>query len=225
MLDFSVGSPLYTSRSATAQAGGKRAVISGRPTLADGFVELNAANAGQQAADWLVAIAEQRDQTAFAALFRHYAPRIKTYLRRLGAEDATAEELAQEAMLLVWRKASLFDRQRAAASTWIFAIARNLRIDRLRSEKRPEFDIDDPFLALDPAPAADERLCVDASHQRLRGALKQLPAEQEMVVTLSFFEDIPHSEIALRLGLPLGTVKSRLRLAMQRIRSLMEETP
>ncbi len=181
------------------------------------------ASQAEIAADWLEAVAGQRDQAAFANLFRYYAPRIKTYLRRLGAEDGVAEELAQEAMLQVWRKSGLFDRRRAAVSTWIFAIARNLRIDRLRAERRPEIAIDDPYLAVDPAIAADEMLVREARDQIIRRLLKSLPAEQEMVITLSFFEDIPHSEIALRLGLPLGTVKSRLRLAMQRIRGQLEE--
>jgi RNA polymerase sigma-70 factor (ECF subfamily) len=222
MMDFFVGSSLYTKRAAVGKAG--RGVTSqGRAPLADGLVERSVASQAEIAADWLEAVAGRRDQAAFADLFRYYAPRIKTYLRRLGAEDGVAEELAQDAMLQVWRKSALFDRRRAAASTWIFAIARNLRIDRLRAERRPEIDSDDPFLTADPAIPADEILIREARDQTLRRLLKSLPAEQEMVVTLSFFEDIPHSEIALRLGLPLGTVKSRLRLAMQRIRGHLEE--
>jgi RNA polymerase sigma-70 factor (ECF subfamily) len=193
-------------------------------TLTDDALPGNAAHANM-AAEWLEAIADHRDQAAFAALFRHYAPRIKTYLRRLGAEDAVAEELAQEAMLLVWRKAALFDRRRAAASTWMFAIARNLRIDRLRHERRPDYAAGDPPAVADPAPPADEAMVTMARHRQLQAAMRTLPAEQAHVVTLSFFEDVPHSEIALRLGLPLGTVKSRLRLAMQKIRSLMEIAP
>jgi RNA polymerase sigma-70 factor (ECF subfamily) len=172
----------------------------------------------------LSAVATHRDQSAFAELFRHYAPRIKSYLRRLGAEDAVAEELAQEAMLTVWRKAEHFDPDRAGAGTWIFAIARNLRIDRLRRERRPEIDEDDPALVADPAPPADEALETGRRDQRLRAALSRLPPDQARVVALSFFEDVPHSEIATRLDVPLGTVKSRLRLAMGRIRALLGES-
>lgn len=195
---------------------GRRSMPRGRTILANDAIALSAA-------DWLEAIAQHGDQAAFVELFRYYAPRIKTYLRRLGVDDAAAEELAQEAMLQIWRKAALFDRRRAAASTWIFAIARNLRIDRLRQEKRPEIDLDDPMLAVYPELPADEQLAIGASHRRLHSVLKTLPTEQAAVVALSFFEDVPHSEIALRLGLPLGTVKSRLRLAMQRIRGLLED--
>jgi len=173
---------------------------------------------------YLGAVARSGDQAAFSALFLYYAPRIKSYLRRLGAEDAVAEELAQEAMLTVWRKAASFDPARAAPSTWIFAIARNLRIDRLRHERRPEIDPDDPDLIVDPAPPADEALESGRREQRLREALTHLPPDQARVVALSFFEDVPHAEIATRLDVPLGTVKSRMRLAMGRIKALLGES-
>jgi len=174
--------------------------------------------------DRLLAVAQSRDQTAFADLFRYYAPRIKSYLRRLGAEDSVAEELAQEAMLAVWSKAAHFDPARASAATWIFAIARNLRIDRLRQERRPEIDPDDPDLVVDPAPPADEALETGRREQRVRDALALLPPDQAQVVALSFFEDVPHAEIASRLDVPLGTVKSRIRLAMGRIKALLGES-
>lgn len=167
----------------------------------------------------LASLAQERDQQVFARLFRFYAPRIKTYLRKLGTDDAMAEELAQEAMLAVWRKAESFDPAKATAGTWIFAIARNLRIDRLRRERRPEIDPDDPALVEDPAPRADEVVAVEQSERKVRAALAGLPPEQAEVVALSFYEDRPHAEIAARLGLPLGTVKSRLRLALKRIRA------
>ncbi|EPY02016.1 sigma-70 family RNA polymerase sigma factor [Magnetospirillum fulvum] len=172
----------------------------------------------------LRAVAQSRDQAAFSALFLYYAPRIKSYLRRLGAEDAVAEELAQDAMLTVWSKAAAFDPERASASTWIFAIARNLRIDRLRHERRPEIDPDDPDLVVDPAPPADEALETGRREQRVRTALTHLPPDQARVVALSFFEDMPHAEIASRLDVPLGTVKSRMRLAMGRIKALLGES-
>lgn len=167
----------------------------------------------------LASLVQERDQQVFARLFRFYAPRIKTYLRKLGTDDAMAEELAQEAMLAVWRKAESFDPAKATAGTWIFAIARNLRIDRLRRERRPEIDPDDPALVEDPAPRADEVVAVEQSERKVRAALAGLPPEQAEVVALSFYEDRPHAEIAARLGLPLGTVKSRLRLALKRIRA------
>lgn len=169
--------------------------------------------------DLLSAVAQAGDRRAFAQLFQYYAPRLKTYMRKLGTEDAVAEDLAQEAMLTVWRKAASFDPGRASAGTWIFTIARNLRIDMLRKERRPEIDVDDPELVPDPTPRADEVMVTEQGERRVRAAMAALPAEQTEVVTLSFYEDTPHAEIAARLKIPLGTVKSRLRLAMKRIRS------
>ena len=121
-------------------------------------------------------------------------------------------------MLTLWRKAGLFDPARASAATWLFTIARNLRIDAIRRERRPDFDPDDPALVPDADPAADSILMREDDETRLRVALKDLSPEQAEVVQLSFFADKPHSQIAVELGLPLGTVKSRLRLAMARIR-------
>ncbi|PKU22281.1 RNA polymerase subunit sigma [Telmatospirillum siberiense] len=169
--------------------------------------------------DLLSAVAQDGDRQAFAVLFQYYAPRLKTYMRKLGTEAAVAEELAQDAMLAVWRKAASFDPSRASAGTWIFTIARNLRIDMLRKERRPEINIDDPELVPDPAPRADEVMVTEQSERRVHAVMAGLPAEQTEVVKLSFYEDTPHAEIAARLKIPLGTVKSRLRLAMKRFRS------
>jgi RNA polymerase sigma-70 factor (ECF subfamily) len=170
-------------------------------------------------------VAQVQDRAAFAALFDHFAPRIKSYLMRLGAPAQQAEELAQEAMLMLWRKAALFDPARASASTWIFTIARNLRIDALRRERRPLPDFDDPALAAPPEEGADAGLEMQQSEAALRRALTLLPADQNEIVMLSYFSDKPHSQIAAELGIPLGTVKSRLRLAMARLRAAMEGSP
>jgi RNA polymerase sigma-70 factor (ECF subfamily) len=167
----------------------------------------------------LVAVGRMRDRQAFQTLFEHFAPRIKGYLLRLGAGASLADDLAQEAMLTMWRKAALFDPGKASAATWIFTVARNLRIDAIRRERRPEINPDDPALVPDDEPSADARLSQAGDEARLREALKALSPEQTKVVEMSFFADKPHSTIAKELGLPLGTVKSRLRLAMARIRS------
>jgi RNA polymerase sigma-70 factor (ECF subfamily) len=187
--------------------------------LANRTTEVELGQDAAAMADLLAAVAVRGDRQAFARLFQHYAPRIKTFMRKLGTEDALAEELAQEAMLMVWRKAPSFDRSKANAGTWIFAIARNLRIDMIRHEKRPEIDCDDPCLVADSAPRADELVASGQDQRRIAAAMAGLPAEQAEVVTLSFYEDTPHAEIAARLKIPLGTVKSRLRLAMKRIRA------
>jgi RNA polymerase sigma-70 factor, ECF subfamily len=181
-------------------------------TLAPDALEMNAL---------LGRVALDRDRAAFAALFTHFAPRTKAYLLRLGAPAAVAEDLAQEALLNLWRKAHLFDPAKASVATWLFTIARNLRIDAIRREKRPELDPED-FMA-EACPAADAGLVLADDEARLRLALKELPADQIQVVELSFFADKPHSQIAAELGIPLGTVKSRLRLAMARLKRMLGE--
>jgi RNA polymerase sigma-70 factor, ECF subfamily len=176
---------------------------------------------GGDAARWnaaVRAVAAARDRQAFQALFDHFAPRVKGYLMRLGAGNAVAEDLAQEAMLAVWRKAALFDPAKASASTWIFTIARNLRIDVLRKERRPELDPNDPSLLPEAAREADETIDWSHAEDRLRSALADLPRDQAQIIELSFLAEKPHSLIAVELGLPLGTVKSRIRLAMARLR-------
>lgn len=170
------------------------------------------------------AIARSGDRAAFSRLFSLFAPRVKSYLIGLGTPAAAAEELAQETLLAVWRKASFYDRRRAGASTWIFTIARNLRIDAARRERsalayqlavaeEPPEEVAPPEAIV----SADER------DSRVREALKSLSPEQVTVVRLSFFQEKPHSEIARDLGIPLGTVKSRVRLAMSRLRERLEE--
>jgi RNA polymerase sigma-70 factor (ECF subfamily) len=169
----------------------------------------------------LISVGARADRAAFVALFDHFAPRVKSYLLRLGASPALADDLAQEAMLTIWRKAALFDPSKASASTWIFTIARNLRIDAIRRERRPEFDPNDPALVPDEEIPADTQMVREDDDARIRKALAQLSPDQAQVVQMSFFADKPHSQIAQELGLPLGTVKSRLRLAMGKIRTLI----
>jgi RNA polymerase sigma-70 factor (ECF subfamily) len=171
----------------------------------------------------LAAVAIGRDRTAFTVLFDYFAPRVKTYLIRAGITAAQADELAQETFLVVWRKADQFDATRATASTWIFAIARNLRIDRLRKDWRDVPSSDEISDAVDEADTPHDKLAVAESVQRVREALSQLSDEQIRVIELSFFEERAHAEIARTLGIPLGTVKSRIRIAMKRLRSLLGE--
>jgi RNA polymerase sigma-70 factor (ECF subfamily) len=177
-------------------------------------------------ADWadaLEAVAKLQDRSAFAGLFAHFAPRVKAYMRRLGADDGRAEDVAQEVMITVWRRAGLYDQRQAAVSTWIFAIARNKRIDQLRRERRPEIDPSDPSLVQDVEPQAEQLVSRSESARHLRAALDALPAEQSQVLRKNFFEDKPHSVIAEELDLPLGTVKSRVRLAFIKLRQTMQE--
>ncbi|WP_209781244.1 sigma-70 family RNA polymerase sigma factor [Azospirillum agricola] len=173
--------------------------------------------------DLLVAVGREQDRLAFGALFGHFAPRLKTYLRRLGCESGAAEELVQEVMLLVWRRAETYDPAQASASTWVFTIARNKRVDSLRREQRPEIDPSDPALVPEADEPADRRVEARQSNDRLRAALKDLPPEQAELLRMAYFEDKPHSVISAEHGIPLGTVKSRLRLAMDRLRKALRD--
>jgi RNA polymerase sigma-70 factor (ECF subfamily) len=168
------------------------------------------------------AIATCGDRTAFTLLFLRFAPRVKAYLMQLGLDAGSAEELAQEVMLLIWRKATQYDPQRATAAAWIFTIARNLRIDRAR-RTRLAIPIADPGVEPPPTSLADAILLAQDRGARVRAALATLPSEQADVVRLSFFDERPHADIERVLGIPLGTVKSRLRLAMSRLRTLLED--
>lgn len=184
------------------------------------------ANMQSDGPDWsdiLCAVAAQ-DRASFADLFRHFAPRVKSYMLRLGSDDSQAEELAQETMATVWRKAGQYDPARAAASTWIFTIARNLRIDAFRRTNRPELDPDDPALVPDAPPQGDAVVEQKQNAARIQAALAELPDEQRQVLHMSFFDEKTHSEIAETLDLPLGTVKSRIRLAFGRVKASIGET-
>lgn len=166
----------------------------------------------------------REDRTAFTTLFERYASKVKGYLVRLGARGAQAEDLAQDAMVAIWRRAGSFDPAKAKASTWIFVIARNAWIDRLRRERvelayRSSLDWSEESDDEAPDDAAERVQSAD----QMQAALALLSEEQRQVVQLSFFEDRPHSEIAERLSLPLGTVKSRLRLALMKLRAHWEQ--
>ena len=167
----------------------------------------------------LIAVASTQDKAAFQTLFEFFAPRIKGFLYRQGTAPDMAEEVVQETMVNVWRKARQFDPARASASTWIFTIARNLRIDLLRKENRPTPDINDPALVPDPEPAPHDAMSQEQEAARLRTAVASLPREQQEVLHLAFFQEKAHPLVAEELGIPLGTVKSRIRLAFRRIRS------
>ncbi len=167
----------------------------------------------------LVAVAENQDKAAFQALCAYFGPRLLGFLRSRGAGADVAEDIMQDTMVNIWRKASQFDPSKASAATWIFTIARNLRIDRIRKANRPVPDMNDPAFEADAEPLAHDIIGSAQEAQRLKLFMDQLPAEQQEVLRLAFFEDKTHSEVATALGLPLGTVKSRIRLATARLRS------
>lgn len=171
----------------------------------------------------MAAVAIDRDRRAFVRLFDHFAPKVGSYVRRLGVDAGASDDLVQDVMLTVWRRAGQFDPSKASVSTWIFAIARNRRIDLARRERRPELDRHDPSLVPDVSANADDTVLSNQHGEMLRGAVARLPAEQAQLLKLAYFEDKSQSEIAHQLDLPLGTVKSRIRLAMQKLRDQLSE--
>ena len=197
----------------------RRAEREGVVSLYDG---LGAAQDQAAFADCVEAIAERADKAAFARLFAHFAPRLKAYLLRLGLPGAQAEEVAQEVMVTVWRKAASFDRRQASVATWVFRIARNRRIDVFRRDQRAALDVHDPIFQ--PAPEAAPDAASEAAERetQVRLAMAELPPDQRDLVRAHFYEDLSHSQIAERTGVPLGTVKSRLRLAFGKLRLRLE---
>ncbi len=161
-------------------------------------------------------IAEKRDTEAFAELFGHFAPRVKAFLMKSGADHALAEECTQDVMVTVWSKAAQFDPARASAATWIFTIARNRRIDLLRRDRRPEPE--DLFWGPEEEPDQLDVLALQQESDQLGAAIAELPDKQRIMIERAYFGELSHSEIAEETGLPLGTIKSRIRLALDRLR-------
>ncbi len=172
--------------------------------------------------DWaglMLRVRDCQDRAAFAALFRHFAPRVKAFLMKSGAGAALAEECAQDVMAVLWQKAHLFDPARASVATWVFTIARNKRIDALRKDRRAEPE----ELDWGPEPEPDQAEVMEAQQEteRLGRALAALPEKQRALIERAFFGELSHSEIAAETGLPLGTIKSRIRLALEKLRQQM----
>ena len=175
----------------------------------------------RESSDLIARIAETRDRAAFALLFEHYAPRIKTLLTRSGSSPSAAEELAQEAMLAVWRKAHLYDTQRVSAAAWIFTIARNLRIDSLRRGSATLYEQDLTFGAEAP-PQPDAILSGVQDAERVRAAMRALNPDQAQAIEMAFFQEQTHTQISETLGVPLGTIKARIRFGMMKLRAFIE---
>ena len=163
-------------------------------------------------------IAESHDKSAFGEIFDLFSGRLKSYFLGLGTSESDAEELVQETLILVWRRAAQFDGAKAGFTTWLFTIARNKSIDRIRKERRPSLDPDEPMLQPEPETAPDVALNREQEALTLRAAIKTLPQEQSDLIRLAYYEELAHGAIAARLNLPVGTVKSRIRLAMKKLR-------
>lgn len=169
-------------------------------------------------------IARDADRAAFAELFAYFAPRLKGFLMRGGSTSEHADDLSQEALLTVWRKATQFDASRAGAATWIYTIARNLRIDAARRGVLETVSDDPQVLAdADESESSEVAAATRQRESRVRQAVGLLPGEQATVVMMAFFYGKAHADVARELNLPLGTVKSRLRLATSKLRGLLGE--
>ncbi len=170
---------------------------------------------------WMIAVRDRRDRAAFCALFDHFAPRLKGFVMRTGTTAAEAEDIVQDVMLSVWRKAHLFDPHRAEASSWIYQIARNRQIDTIRKARRPVPE----ELAESPGTEPDSAQIVAVGEEtgKLRAALRRLKGEQREVIEKAYLGELSHQEIANQTGLPLGTIKSRIRLGMQRLRHELKD--
>ncbi len=164
-------------------------------------------------------VRDHGDRAAFAALFRHFAPRVKGFLMKSGASATLAEECAQDVMAVLWQKSHLYDPARASVATWVFTIARNRRIDALRKARRPEPEA--LFWGPEAEPDQADVFEMQRESERLGAAVARLPEKQRVLIERAFWGDLTHSEIAVETGLPLGTIKSRIRLALERLRETM----
>ncbi|APX13991.1 RNA polymerase subunit sigma [Tateyamaria omphalii] len=170
--------------------------------------------------DHMIRIRDDQDQAAFADLFDHFAPRVKGFLMKSGADASLAEECAQEVMATCWHKAHMFDPARASVATWIFTIARNRKIDVLRKQRRPEPE--DLGWGPEDEPDQADVMALQQESEQLGRAISELPPAQRELIQKAYFGDLSHSEIADQTGLPLGTIKSRIRLALERLRHAMK---
>lgn len=170
------------------------------------------------------AVADERDQAAFTVLFDYFAPRLKSWLVKRAMKSDEAEELVQEVMTVLWHRAHLYDPARSSLSTWLFRIARNRRIDAERRARHRTLEAYEPLIFVTEMPGVDALFENEERDARVRAALAQIPDEQMELVRAAFFLGQSHSEIATATGLPLGTVKSRIRLAFERLRKALDDS-
>ena len=171
---------------------------------------------------YLQDIVDNQDKASFACIFKYFAPRLKSFFVKLGCSESQAEEIIQEVMIAVWTKAGTYDKSKSSVSTWIYTIAKNKRIDKIRKEKK-HFTVDsDEGLEIPTPSKQEDELHSSEISVKIADTLKFLPAEQAELLKLSYFYEKTHTDIANDLKLPLGTVKSRIRLALSKMKNLVE---
>lgn len=183
-------------------------------------MEANAIAGLTEQTQWMLAVRDAADREAFGRLFDFFAPRLKSMAVRSGSPPAIAEEIVQDVMLRVWNSRSRFDPARAQVAGWIYQIARNRRIDLVRREAQPLPE------DLAGCPAVDEvtdALALEQEIERLHRALRSLPPDQREMIEKAYLGELTHQEISRQTSLPLGTVKSRVRLAIDRLRHELRE--
>lgn len=213
---------LYTADHFVDYGAVRRPPYTGRLNKLAQIKEQAPVTVNQAETDWaglMMAVRDSKDKAAFAQIFRHFAPRVKGFLMKSGTDAALAEECAQDVMATLWQKAHLFDASRASVATWVFTIARNRRIDVARRTRRPEPEL----LIWGPESEPDQADIYEINQEtkRLSDALAELPEKQRALIQRAFYGDLSHSEIAAETGLPLGTIKSRIRLALDRLRQTL----
>jgi RNA polymerase sigma-70 factor (ECF subfamily) len=175
----------------------------------------------------LMTLVERRDADAFAVLYDRHGGAAYSLAHRIVGNPAIAEDVTQEAFLSVWRSGARFDATRGSVRSWTLGIVRNRAIDALRrsSSLAPKLDLDDEAVLEGQAAAelTDSEAIRRETSRRVRGALGELPSEQSEVIGLAYFGGFTHSEIAEMLGMPLGTVKGRMRLGLEKIRVTLAE--
>ncbi|MEM7302708.1 MAG: sigma-70 family RNA polymerase sigma factor [Pseudomonadota bacterium] len=181
------------------------------------------ADVGEVMCDLLTRVAEHQDRSAFTQLFEHFGPRLKGFMMKRGLESEQAEDMAQETMIKVWHKARLFNAERGSVSTWVFTIARNLHVDAMRRQSIVKFTDLADFDEECEDPVSDEQVIQREEAGLVAEAVAKLPAEQKEIIELAFMRDLSQTEISERLGVPLGTVKSRMRLAYQKLSKSLED--
>ena len=167
-------------------------------------------------------IGKNQDKLAFNNIFRYFAPRLKSFLVKAGSTDTQAEEVIQEVMIAVWTKSSTYNSDKSSVSTWIYTIARNKRIDKIRKEKRHYLSESDEGLEIPVDSTQEKEIFATQVSSSLKRYMSNLPEEQSKLLKLSYFYNKTHADISEELKIPLGTVKSRIRLALTKMRHLVE---